>query len=111
MTSEELAQLLERFPLERASGRTLDETVDMQIQVLLARIEALTEMLRRAGRDENAHLASRILLSDLTAVAVHFRGRTNTMRSTLAEVRALPRNQLTASNAEPEFFIVANQSS
>ena len=78
LTSDELTQLLERFPLERAGGRPLEATTETQVQLLLGRIAALTEALRGRESNETTRLASRMLLVDLTSAAAYFRGRTNT---------------------------------
>lgn len=93
LTPDELTQLLERFPLERAGGQPLEGATEAQVQLLFERITALTEALRGAESNETTRLATRMLLVDLTSAAAHFRGRTNTMRSplakTLAELRDL----------------------
>ncbi len=88
LTSDELTQLLERFPLERAGGRPLEGTIEAQVQLLFGRIAALTEALRGTESNETTRLASRMLLVDLTSAAAYFRGRTNTMRSPLAKALA-----------------------
>ncbi|MGH9723005.1 MAG: hypothetical protein ACRD8O_22570 [Bryobacteraceae bacterium] len=94
LSVHELAGLLERFPLERAGGRTFEEIADAHVQLLLARIAALTDLLRGAEPNETTHLASRLLLSDLTIVAAHFRGRANVMRPSLAKALAQLRESL-----------------
>ena len=88
LTFDELTQLLERFSSERAGGKTIEEVTETQVRLLLARIGAFTDMLRGAKPDEAARLVSRMLLSDLAAVAAHFRGRANTMRVPLAKALA-----------------------
>jgi hypothetical protein len=88
LTSRELTELLERFPLERTGGRTLEEMTEAQLQLLMARIAALTDMLRGAEPNDAAHLASRMLLGDLATVAAQFRGRANGTRSSLAKALA-----------------------
>ncbi len=65
LTSDELTQLLERFPLERAAGRPLEGTTEAQVQLLFGRIAALTEALRGTESNETTRLASRMLLVDL----------------------------------------------
>jgi hypothetical protein len=99
LTLGELTELLDRFPLERAGDRTFDEVTDAQVQHQLARIAALTEMLRGATPNETAQLASRMLLRDLTAVAAHFRARANTIRPTLVEPLARLRESLARCDA------------
>ena len=88
LTFVELTQLLERLSSERAGGKTIEEVTETQVRLLLARIGAFTDMLRGAKPDEAARLVSRMLLSDLAAVAAHFRGRANTMRVPLAKALA-----------------------
>lgn len=88
LTFDELTQLLERFSSERAGGKTIEEVNEAQVRLVLARIGAFTDMLRGAKPDEAARLVSRMLLSDLAAIAVHFRGRANTMRVPLAKALA-----------------------
>jgi hypothetical protein len=87
-TLDQLTELLDRFQMERAGGKKLEEVADAQAQVLTARIAALTDLLRGAEPSEAMALASRILLRDLTAVAAHFRGRANGMRASLAKALA-----------------------
>jgi hypothetical protein len=91
-TAAELTRLLERFPLERTGDRTFEKVADAQVQILAARIAALTDMLRDAKPNETVNLASRILLEHLTAVAAHFRGRANAMQSLLGKALAGPRD-------------------
>jgi hypothetical protein len=99
LTPDELTELLGRFPVERAGARTLEEITEAQVQLLLARLEALTTLLRSAEPNETARLASRMLLRDLTAVAALFRGRTNAMRPSLATARTQLREALAACDA------------
>jgi hypothetical protein len=44
-------------------------------------------------------LAARVLLTDLTAIAAHFRGRANSMRSSLGEARGHVRESLVRCDA------------
>ena len=74
LTLGELTELLDRFPLERAGDRTFDEVTDTQVQLHLARIAALTEMLRGATANETAQLASRMLLRDSDSCRRSFQG-------------------------------------
>jgi hypothetical protein len=87
-TLNELTDLLERFRPERAGGKTPSEITEAQIQLLLARISALTDALRGAEANEPARLAMRVALNDLGTIAGHFRARTNTMRDALAKALA-----------------------
>lgn len=84
LTLEELTEILERFPVERAGARTLGDTTEAQAQALLVRIAALTDALRDAEPAGPARVAARLLVSDLSAIAAHFRGRANTMGPPLA---------------------------
>ena len=77
MNPASLVELLERMPLERAGGKTIDETSQTQAQHVLARIAALTDTMRRSESNETARLASRLLLDDLATVAALFRARAN----------------------------------
>lgn len=96
----ELTEILERFAVERAGGRAAEEIVEAQTQLLLARIAALTEVLRGATPNDTAHLASRLLVSDLAGVAAQFRGRANGMRSLLAKALVDVRDGLDNSAAD-----------
>jgi hypothetical protein len=88
LTAERLTEVLDRFPPERPGIQTVEETAEAQARLQVARIAALTDMLRDADPNEIARLASRMLLSDLAAVAARFRGRANAMRSSLAQALA-----------------------
>ncbi len=85
LTSDDLALLLERFRAERAGARTAEDMIDEQVQVLLARIAALTDALGGTELNDASRIASRVLLSDLAFVAAQFRGRANTMRASLGK--------------------------
>jgi hypothetical protein len=87
-TLNELTDLLERFRPERAAGKVPAEITEAQIQLLLARIAALTDALRGAEANEPARLAMRVALNDLGTIADYFRARTNTMRDALAKALA-----------------------
>ena len=92
-TLHELADLLERFRPERAAGKaTPAEIGEAQVQIVLARLAALTEMLRGVELNEPARLAIRVALNDLATIAEQFRGRTNTMRAALEHALADSRN-------------------
>jgi hypothetical protein len=95
LTPDELTPLLERFRPERARGKTPSEISDAEVQLLLARIAALTDALHDAEPNETARLASRILLSDLAVLAAQFRGRANAMRTSLAKALEELRHQPT----------------
>jgi hypothetical protein len=61
------------------------EIAEVQIQLLLTRVAALTDALRGAESNDTTRLASRIVLNDLAVVAGQFRARANTMRPVLAK--------------------------
>jgi len=85
LASDDLTALLERFRSDRVGARPAAEVSEAQLQLLLARMAALTDTLREAEPSETARLASRLLMNDLAAVADQFRGRANTMRAALAK--------------------------
>jgi hypothetical protein len=87
-TLDELTELVERFRPDRAGSKVPHEITEAQIQLMLSRIAALTDVLRSAEASEPARLAARMALNDLAAVAVQFRGRTNAMRAALAKALA-----------------------
>ena len=85
-TADDLTTLLERFRLQEGGAKSTAEVTEAQLDVVLARIAALTEALRKAEDDEVTRLASRILLGDLAIVAAHFRARTNDITVSLSRV-------------------------
>jgi hypothetical protein len=88
-TLNELTDLLERFRPERAAGKAAPaEITEAQVQLLFARVAALTDALRGAESNEAARLAMRVALNDLATIADQFRGRTNMMRAALAKALA-----------------------
>jgi len=85
---DDLTELLGRFRPERAGQKASPEIAEVQIQLLLTRVAALTDALRGAQSNQTTRLASRIVLNDLSAVAGQFRARANTMRPALAKALA-----------------------
>ena len=83
LTANDLTQLLERLPVERAGTQTSVQAGDAQIEMLCARVALLTEALRDAEASDAARLAARVLLADLAQVTAQFRGRANSIRATL----------------------------
>jgi hypothetical protein len=83
LNSASLAELLERVPVERAGGKTTQETTQAQAQHVLMRIAALTDVVRGAAANESTRLASRLLLDDLATVAALFRARANDLGTSL----------------------------
>lgn len=88
LTLDEVVDLLARFRQDPAGSKTAPEIAESQVQLLLARIRALTDALRDAESNEAAGLAARIVVNDLAAVADQFRGRAHTMRVALARALA-----------------------
>jgi len=84
LTSDDLAALLERCAVERAGAKAATDVTEAQLQILLARIAALTEALRDTEGGEAERLAARILVGDLATVAGQFRGRASSVRAALA---------------------------
>src|SRR5687767_13378847 len=84
LTSDDLAALLDRFPVERMGAKAVADVTEAQLQTLLARIAALTDALRDTQGGDAERLAARILVADLATVVGQFRGRANTLRATLA---------------------------
>ena len=81
--SDDLTALLERLRLQPAGVGSLSEVNRAQLDLLLARIASLTDVLRDAPSDETSRLAARLLLADLGLVAAQFRGRTNDIAGAL----------------------------
>jgi hypothetical protein len=84
MSPDDLTGLLERCRLHAAGGKSPDEVTQVELDLLLARIDLLTTALRSAGTNETARLAMRLLLADVGLVAAQLRGRTNVLRDSLA---------------------------
>jgi hypothetical protein len=80
--------ILDRFGVERPGARSVSEITDGQVELLLARIAALTDALRGAEPNDATVIATRVLISDLTLVAGQFRGRANGMRKELTTALA-----------------------
>jgi hypothetical protein len=83
----DLILLLERLRLPPAGAKPTSDVTLEQVDVLIARIASLTEVLRGAAEDETAQLASRMLMSDLALVAAQFRGRANELVAALTRAR------------------------
>lgn len=78
--------LLERLSLQQAGAKSPSEVTQAQVDLLLARIASLTDVLRTAESNDTTRLASRMLLSDLALVAAQFRGRANEIAESLTRV-------------------------
>ena len=83
-TTDALTALLGRLAIERAGSLGPTEITQAQVDLLLARIGALTEALRDAASNDSTRLAARLLIADLALVAGQFRGSTNAMRASLS---------------------------
>jgi hypothetical protein len=83
LSAADLTALLERFALRPAGAKRPGDVSQAEIELLLARISALTSALQRASGNEAARLATRLLLSDLALVAAQFRGGTNALAASL----------------------------
>jgi hypothetical protein len=79
----DLTKTLERLRLEQAGARSTSEVAQAQIDLMLARIASLTDVVRSAESQEAFRLACRLLLADLALVAAQFRGRANELAEAL----------------------------
>jgi hypothetical protein len=80
---DDLTALVECIRLQPASAQLSADVAQAQLEVLLARIAALTEALRNAPATDSARFGARLLLADLALVTAQFRGRTNAAHETL----------------------------
>ncbi len=83
---DDLTAVLQRLHLHQAGTRSPSEVTQAQIELLLARIAALTETLRGAESNESSRIAARLLLADVAMVAAQFRGNTNALGERLTRV-------------------------
>ena len=77
--TETLTALLQRLGLQQADGTSPTDVTQAQIELLLTRVAALTEQLRRGPSREDLQATTRLLLADLAMVASQFRGKTNVL--------------------------------
>jgi hypothetical protein len=80
-----LTALLERLRLPLAGTQSPTEVAQGHLDVLLARVAALTEAVRTSPPNETTRLAARLLLSDLALVVAQLRGDANAVGASLAE--------------------------
>jgi hypothetical protein len=80
---DDLASLLERFSAEAAGSRLPAQVAESELELLLARVAALTELLRTAAANDTARVAARLLLADVAMAASRLRGQTNAVSETL----------------------------
>ncbi len=84
--ADDLAALLERFRLRPQEVPTVAVAGQAQLELALARISALTELLRTGEPAEGARVAERLLLADLGLVSTWFRAQANETAAALARV-------------------------
>lgn len=76
--AHDLTSLLQQLRLSQADGKSPSEVTQAQVELLLARIASLTDVLRGAAESSGTfRVAARLLLADLAMVAAQFRGNTN----------------------------------
>ena len=86
----DLAALLERFRLRPQEVPTVAVAGQAQLDLALARIKALTELLRAGEPGDDARVAERLLLADLGLVSAWLRGQANETAAALAHVLDQP---------------------
>jgi hypothetical protein len=78
--AEALGAILEQLRLNDGAGSTPPAVTQAQIDLLLARITAVTGWLRRTPDSSDASRAAvRLLLADVAMVAAQFRGNTTAL--------------------------------
>ncbi len=79
-----LAERLESIRLADGRGRMPRQAADLTTELALARIAALTDLVRGSGDwDEASRATARLLLADLAAVSADFRARANELDALL----------------------------
>ena len=81
---DDLRALLLQLRLPAPDSKTASDAARSQLDLLLARITALTESLRTAPLDGAFDSAARLLLADLAMVAAQCRGHTSELGERLA---------------------------
>ena len=81
---DDLRALLLQLRLPAPDSKTASDAARAQLDLLLARITALTESLRTAPLDGAFDSAARLLLADLAMVAGQFRGQATELGERLA---------------------------
>jgi hypothetical protein len=83
----DVAALLERLRLRPQDVSTAAAASRAHIELILARITALTELLERDGvSHDTRRVATRLLLADLGVVSAWFRAQANEAASALSRV-------------------------
>lgn len=81
---EPLSTLLEQLQLQDGTGKSPPAVAQAQVDLLLARIAALTGWLRGADDTcEASRAAARLLLADVAMIVAQFRGETNALDARL----------------------------
>jgi hypothetical protein len=73
LSLDELTSLLERCSSAHAGRQGAVAAGQPHVELLVARVAALTEALRDADSNDTTRLAERILVADLTLLATQFR--------------------------------------
>ena len=90
-----LTAILQQLRLQRADGKLPPDVARAQVDLLLARVAALTGALRNGAQPDNQTSASmRLLLADLAMVTAQFRGHTNAVGEQLARALENARSAL-----------------
>ena len=88
----DLSLVLQQLRLQQADGKSPSDVTQAQVELLLARIAALTDELRGAHPSETSGATARLLLADLAMAAAQFRGHANELGERLT--RALDNARL-----------------
>lgn len=77
---DDLTAILQQIRLQQADNQSPSEITGSQIELLLTRVAALTNALRRAKPANGmSRAASRLLLADLAMVTAQLRANTNAL--------------------------------
>jgi hypothetical protein len=79
----DLLDILTRLRLQPADATSAAAAARGQLEIVVARIAALTDALRAGGGDADARLASRLLLADVGQVVAQLRGEANELAAAL----------------------------
>jgi hypothetical protein len=94
-TAADLESLVAGLRVVQAGAQSSRVALELQMDVLLERIAALTHALRTPGENEAVRVACRLLLSDIALVAAQLRGGTSEHAALLTQaiegIRALDR--------------------
>lgn len=94
---DDLTAILQRLRLQQADAQAPPEITRTQIELLLARVAALTDAIRRAtSPNGTSRAAFRLLLADLAMVTAQLRGNTTALDERLT--RALDDARLALEN-------------